>query len=112
VSTLLAQRRWSRNQVTVALVAGTPNSNRQIRSSATGTRKQYRNTCSIPIVSGFEQPEVAPILRSAQRTRFQLRRPSERETGVCCKPELRYPHELRRDVPRNRGMRIDVHEGL
>ena len=26
--------------------------------------------------------------RSAQRTRFQLRRPSEREGGVCCKPEL------------------------
>jgi hypothetical protein len=25
---------------------------------------------------------------SAQRTRFQQRRPSERETGVCCKPEL------------------------
>jgi hypothetical protein len=24
----------------------------------------------------------------AQRTRFQLRRPSEREGGVCCKPEL------------------------
>lgn len=24
----------------------------------------------------------------AQRTRFQQRRPSEREVGVCCKPEL------------------------
>jgi hypothetical protein len=29
-----------------------------------------------------------PPLPSAQRTRFQLRRPSEREGGVCCKPEL------------------------
>jgi hypothetical protein len=27
-------------------------------------------------------------LLAAQRTRFQLRRPSEREGGVCCKPEL------------------------
>jgi hypothetical protein len=27
-------------------------------------------------------------LPSGQRTRFQLRRPSEREGGVCCKPEL------------------------
>src|SRR6478609_3048415 len=26
--------------------------------------------------------------KSAQRTRFQLRQPSEREGGVCCKPEL------------------------
>jgi hypothetical protein len=25
---------------------------------------------------------------SAQRTRFQLRRPSDSEGGVCCKPEL------------------------
>ena len=29
-----------------------------------------------------------PRASSAQRTRFQLRRPSEREGGVCCKPEL------------------------
>jgi len=28
------------------------------------------------------------VARSAQRTRFQLRRPSECEGGVCCKPEL------------------------
>jgi hypothetical protein len=27
-------------------------------------------------------------LLSAERIRFQLRRPSEREGGVCCKPEL------------------------
>jgi hypothetical protein len=33
------------------------------------------------------------LARSAQRTRFQLRRTSEREEGVCCKPELA-SHEL------------------
>jgi hypothetical protein len=31
---------------------------------------------------------VARSLSSAQRTRFQLRRPSDSESGVCCKPEL------------------------
>jgi hypothetical protein len=32
-------------------------------------------------------PNPLPIW-SAQRTRFQLRRPSDSEVGVCCKPEL------------------------
>jgi hypothetical protein len=32
--------------------------------------------------------ETAAIPSPAQRTRFQLRRPSERKGGVCCKPEL------------------------
>jgi hypothetical protein len=40
----------------------------------------------------FVASRCALLLRhngsSAQRTRFQQRRPSEREGGVCCKPEL------------------------
>jgi hypothetical protein len=31
---------------------------------------------------------VASIVGSTQRTRAKLRRPSEREGGVCCKAEL------------------------
>jgi hypothetical protein len=35
----------------------------------------------------FTRPLEAAVT-SVQRTRFQLRRPSVREGGVCCKPEL------------------------
>jgi hypothetical protein len=37
-------------------------------------------------------PRLARICpRLVQRTRFQLRRPSGSEEGVCCKPELGSP---------------------
>lgn len=43
--------------------------------------------------SGERYARVTPTA-SAQRTRFQLRRPSEREGGVCCKPELGSARQL------------------
>jgi hypothetical protein len=49
------------------------------------TPEAYHGTAAAPEPGGHSTS--APSA-SAQRTRFQLRRPSAGEGGVCCKPEL------------------------
>jgi hypothetical protein len=76
---LRARRSWSRNQATVALLAGSADFNRWIDPTRTrqASAKPHPSACSNPDRPGFEQPEVAPTLWSAQRTRPKQRGSSE-----------------------------------
>jgi hypothetical protein len=54
-------------------------------STSSTSRPEIRASRSVDVSASN------PSCLSAQRTRFQLRRPSERESGVCCKPLLGGP---------------------